>query len=190
MSFNNPPLFSSEERQRLREIAHDSIRHGLERGEPLPIELDSYPPLIQRIGANFVTLTWENQLRGCVGTLDAYRPLVLDVAENAYASAFRDPRFPSLTADEFERLTITVSILTPPLLMTFENEQDLIFQLRPGVDGLVLEEGMLRGTFLPAVWEILPDPRLFLKELKRKIGLPPEHWSNSLRVLRYTVEKI
>ncbi|WP_240761700.1 AmmeMemoRadiSam system protein A [Nitrosococcus wardiae] len=172
------------------EIARDSIRHGLETGEPLPIELDNYPPLIQRIGANFVTLTWENRLRGCMGTLEAYRPLVLDVAENAYASAFRDPRFPSLTTGEFERLTIAVSILTPPLLMTFENEQDLIFQLRPGVDGLVLEEGTLRGTFLPAVWEVLPDPQLFLRGLKRKTGLPPEYWSDSLRVFRYTVEKI
>lgn len=190
MCFSNPPSLSTEERQKLRAIARDSIRHGLEQGMPLPVEVDDYPALLQRLGANFVTLTWENRLRGCIGTLEACRPLVLDVAENAYASAFRDPRFPPLTPKEFERLTITISLVSPYRVMAFENEQDLISQLCPGRDGVVLAEGARRGTFLPEVWEVFPNPQLFLKQLKGKLGLSPEYWSDSIRAFRYTVEKI
>ena len=112
-----------------------------------------------------------------------------DVAENAFAAAFRDPRFPPLRPDEYPRLEYHISILNPPEPMTVTSEADLLQQLRPGVDGLVLIEGARRATFLPSVWEQLPDPRQFLAHLKMKAGLPADYWSDSLRFERYTVEE-
>jgi len=121
------------------------------------------------------------------GDVGAQLPIAEAVARNAFNSA-RDPRFPPLTRDELTELEIEVSVLSPLEPLEFDSEADLIAQLRPGVDGLVLQEGPLRGTFLPAVWESLPDPRDFLRELKRKASLLEDHWSDRIEVQRYATE--
>jgi len=169
-------------------VAWESIRHGLAVGAPLQPDLDRYPDLLRAPRAAFVTLHRRGALRGCIGHLEASQPLVLDVADNAFAAAFRDPRFGRLEPWELEDLELDCSVLTPPEPMTFQDEPDLLRQLRPQVDGLILEDGWARGTFLPAVWESLPEPRQFLNELKRKAGLPANHWSETLKVSRYQTE--
>ncbi len=175
-------------RQTLLETAIASIRHGLEHGSPLKPVLDEQPAELQLERATFVTLNLQGQLRGCIGHLEAIQPLITDVAENAFAAAFRDPRFPPLSQPELQGLEIHLSILTPSQPLEFSSEDELIAQLRPGVDGLILEEKGQRGTFLPAVWESLPEPTSFLSHLKMKAGLPADYWSPSLRVYRYTTE--
>ena len=136
-----------------------------------------------------MTLTLHDELRGCIGTLHAYQPLVADVAKNAYAAAFHDPRFARLARNEFAELQLHISILSEPEPMNFADEQALLAQLQPGVDGLILEEGLHRGTFLPQVWDSLPEPQQFLRHLKQKAGLPPEYWSKTIKMQRYTVEE-
>jgi len=177
-----------EERELLHKVARASIEHGLRTGRPLAVDTARYPPPLREPGASFVTLNEHGQLRGCIGSLEAIRPLVEDVAHNAYAAAFSDPRFPPLRASELPDLDLHISVLSPATPMQFDSEQDLIRQLRPGVDGLVLEDGYHRGTFLPAVWESLPEPREFLQHLKLKAGLPPDYWSDTIRVSRYVTE--
>jgi uncharacterized protein len=182
-------MLTEAERTTLLEIARHSIGYGLQYGEPAPVTASDYSPSLQVNKASFVTLQIGDRLRGCIGTLQAYRPLVEDVANNAFAAAFHDPRFPRLTTEEYERLNYHISILSTPEPIRFEDEQDLLAQLQPGVDGLVLEDGRHRGTFLPQVWESLPDPKQFLAHLKQKAGLPPNYWSNTLKLERYTVEE-
>ena len=146
-------------------------------------------PWLRDPGATFVTLTQGDALRGCIGTLQAHRPLLEDVKANAVAAAFRDPRFQPLSPQEFERTQVEVSLLSALERVEFENEQDAISKLRPGVDGVVLEYGYHRSTYLPQVWEDLPDPREFIAHLKYKAGLPPDFWSPDLKLSRYTVSK-
>lgn len=182
------PSLETDARSRLLEIAHASIRHGLDHGRPLSVRAKDFPEPLQAIRASFVTLERQRVLRGCIGHLEATSPLVEDVAENAFAAAFRDPRFPPLAESELAGLTLHISVLTPATEIEFESEQDLIARLRPGIDGLILQEGAARGTFLPSVWESLPEPRQFLAQLKRKAGLPGDHWSDRIRVFRYETE--
>jgi len=144
---------------------------------------------LARPGAAFVTLTRHGNLRGCIGSLEARRPLAEDVVANARAAAFSDPRFAPLTADELDGIRVEVSLLTPAQPMRFSSEADAIGQLRPLVDGVILEVGQRRGTFLPQVWESLPDARQFLRELKRKAGLPADFWSDAVKLSRYQVQK-
>jgi hypothetical protein len=144
---------------------------------------------LQRPGATFVTLTCAGELRGCIGSLRAIRDLGLDVHENAIAAAFRDPRFPPLTLQEFEATLVEVSLLSPPQSMSFDTEIELHARLRPGIDGVSLELGDRRATFLPQVWESLPEPRDFLLALKHKAGLPADFWSPRLNVGLYQVTK-
>lgn len=177
--------FRQEDRKALLQTARDSIVLGL-AGEQLRPQPAEFSVRLQREGASFVTLKKRGALRGCIGTLEACQPLVIDVAQNAHAAAFRDPRFPALEPAELESLEYHISILTSPEPMPVESEADLLAQLRPQVDGLVIEEGYRRGTFLPAVWEQLPDPKEFLSHLKQKAGLPPNYWSDRIRVSRYT----
>jgi AmmeMemoRadiSam system protein A len=139
--------------------------------------------------ACFVTLTLSGRLRGCIGSLLAHRSLLDDVKENAQAAAFSDPRFPPLTANEYTETALEISLLSPLSPMEVESEQDALSQLQPGVDGVVLQCGGRRGTFLPQVWESLPDPRQFLAELKRKAGLSTEYWSDDVHLFRYYVDK-
>lgn len=181
---------SPEERAFLLNLAKDSIRYGLEHGRQMPLDTATCPAALQAPGASFVTLHCDGKLRGCIGNLMPARPLALDVVGNAYAAAFRDPRFPPLTASELDALTIHVSLLSPMEPLQFESEEELLAQLRPGTDGLVIEEPPRRSTFLPTVWESLPNPRDFLRHLKLKAGLPANYWSGTLRALRYTVESI
>ena len=175
-------------RDTLLQVARDSIRQGLERGRALRVRAEEYAPALQALRASFVTLHRADQLRGCIGHLEASQALVQDVAENAFAAAFRDPRFPPLREDELPQIRVHVSVLTPPAPILFSSEDDLIAKLRPGVDGLILEEGTARGTFLPSVWESLPDAREFLRHLKVKAGLRPGHWSDRVIVYRYATE--
>lgn len=140
-------------------------------------------------GATFVTLQLDGQLRGCIGSLSPHRSLLDDVCKNARSAAFLDPRFTPLSLREFGRVTVEVSELSPQTPIAFRDEADLLTQLRPGIDGLVLEVDGHRGTFLPQVWESLPSPADFLAHLKRKAGLRPDHPLTGARVARYTVDK-
>jgi AmmeMemoRadiSam system protein A len=146
-------------------------------------------PALHRPGATFVTLTRQGELRGCVGSIEAFRPLDQDVRENAKAAAFRDRRFASLGKSELAATRVEVSLLSPAEPIRFATEDDAVRQLRQGVDGVILECGRHRGTFLPQMWEHLPDPRQFLSELKRKAGLAENFWSKDLRLYRYEVQK-
>jgi AmmeMemoRadiSam system protein A len=182
------PELSDADRSTLLETARRAIdaaarSHPLERPEP-----ERFAEPLRRHRACFVTLEQDDDLRGCIGTLKARQPLVVEVAVMARAAAVEDPRFAPVSSDELGRLTLSISVLSPPSPMTFSSEEDLLGQLRPGVDGLILREGMSSGTFLPSVWEKLPGPREFLQQLKRKAGLGPSHWSPTLRVERYTTE--
>jgi len=181
-------VISQEGRTILLQTAADSIRYGLHHGQALAVQATDYPAELQAVRATFVTLTHLHHLRGCIGMLEARRPLVEDVAENAFAAAFRDPRFPPLEESELWGLDVHISILTPAEAMSFTSEEDLVAQLRPGVDGLILHEHGRRGTYLPSVWESLPKPRDFLDHLKQKAGLPTDYWSDTLSVERYTTE--
>lgn len=153
------------------------------------VQQASLPGWLSLTGATFVTLTQGGQLRGCIGSLEAHRPLVDDLERNARAAAFDAPRFPPLAEDELDRTRVEVSILSKPEPMHFATEADALAQLRPGVDGIILEAGWQRATFLPQVWEQLPRPAEFLAHLKRKAGLPVDYWSEDVRLQRYTVEK-
>ena len=144
---------------------------------------------LQRPGATFVTLFYGGELRGCIGSLRATRDVGLDVHENAVAAAFRDPRFPPLTADEFEATWVEVSLLSSLESARFDTEDELRARLRPGVDGVTLELDDHRATFLPQVWEALPQPREFLAALKHKAGLRAAFWSPRLNVALYQVTK-
>ena len=138
-------------------------------------------------GATFVTLRKDGELRGCIGSLEPRRALADDVCANARAAAFGDPRFPPLTRDELAAIEVEVSLLGPSSPLACADEADLLAQLAPGIDGLVLEHPAGRATFLPQVWEVLPQPRDFLAALKRKAGLPADYWSPKLAFRRYGV---
>lgn len=179
---------SVADRTTLLDVARASIQHGLRHRRALAVNPNDYPETLRPLRATFVTLETGGQLRGCIGALVAYQPLIQDVAAHAYAAAFEDPRFPELRPDEFPNLEIFISALSPPELMRFSSEEDLLKQVQPGVDGLILQFHQYRATFLPAVWENLPDPYVFLAQLKHKAGLPLDFWSPELRVERYTTE--
>lgn len=140
-------------------------------------------------GASFVTLTEDGALRGCIGSLEAYRCLRQDVAHNALAAAFNDPRFPPLAPGEFARVRVEVSRLAPAAALEAHDEAQVLARLRPGVDGVILEFHGRRATFLPQVWDSLPEPRRFLAQLKDKAGLAPDFWHPDLRVMTYRVDK-
>ena len=140
-------------------------------------------------GASFVTLHLDGDLRGCIGSIQARRALGDDVTHNARAAAYRDPRFPPVTPAEIPRLEVEVSVLSPRQVMQVRDETEALAMLRPGVDGVYFEFHDLASTFLPQVWESIPDPADFLGELKRKAGLPPRFWHPEVRLSRYTVEK-
>lgn len=168
------------------ELARTAITHGLAAGQPLRAGFE--PGMAAELGAPgacFVTLKRQGRLRGCIGSPTAWRPLIEDVADNAFKAAFGDPRFSPLSRDELDGLEISVSVLTPPAALSFADEDDLLAQLRPGTDGLIIEDTGRRALFLPSVWEQLPDKRLFLAHLKQKAGLPADHWSASFRASRF-----
>jgi AmmeMemoRadiSam system protein A len=146
-------------------------------------------PWLREPGATFVTLTQHGELRGCIGTLEAHRSLLEDVKANALAAAFHDPRFAPLQAAELAYTRVEISLLSPPQIMSFTTEQEALSQLRPRIDGVIFQYGHYRSTFLPQVWEQLPNPEAFMAQLKRKAGLPYDFWAEGLRLSRYTVSK-
>ena len=160
-----------------------SMALGLEVAAPV-----EHPAFAER-GASFVTLKKDGELRGCIGSIQQRRPLGEDIDENAEAAALRDHRFPPLTADEWPLVSVEVSLLSRPEFMAFASEQDVLERLEPGVDGVILFEGCRRATFLPQVWEQLPEPRAFLGRLKQKAGLSADHWSDNMMVATYHVDK-
>jgi len=169
----------------LLKLARSEIGSKLGHSIPPP----AHAGWLDEPGASFVTLTRQGELRGCIGTLEAHRPLGEDVRENAVAAAFRDPRFMPLSRDEFEDIRVEVSLLSPSEPLLVKNEEEALARLRPNVDGVVLEYGRYRSTFLPQVWEQLPNPAEFLAHLKRKAGLSMDFWADQVRLSRYTVSK-
>ncbi len=146
-------------------------------------------PWLQEPGACFVTLTQQGQLRGCIGSLQAYRPLLADVKANAVAAALHDTRFSPLALADLARTRIEVSLLSPMEAVHFDSEIQALAQLRPGIDGVVFQFRSYRSTFLPQVWEQLPTPAEFMAHLKNKAGVPPEFWADGVQLQRYTVRK-
>lgn len=166
-------------------IARAAIAGAL--GQHVVAQTDA--PWLSELGASFVTLTQNGALRGCIGTLEVHQSLLEDIRNNALAAAFRDPRFAPLTAQELEATDIEVSVLSALQPIRFGNEADALSQLRPGIDGVVFAFGHQRSTFLPQVWEQLPDPKTFMAHLKRKAGLAPDFWTDGITLQRYTVTK-
>lgn len=146
-------------------------------------------PVLSELGATFVTLMQNGDLRGCIGSLEAKRPLGEDVMANAVNAAFHDPRFTPLKDEELKVTEVEVSLLSPMEPIAFASEQDALRQLRPGIDGVVLAFVQYRATFLPQVWEQLPEPQAFLARLKHKAGLPEHFWSPEIKLYKYTVTK-
>ena len=184
--WDGAPVFAEQHGRTLLDIARNSIEAalGVSKLKLLPDE-----PWLKPAHATFGTLTQNGRLRGCIGSLEAHRPLGEDVRHNARAAALSDPRFPPLTREELASTRIEVSLLSTPKLLAFADHADLLAQLRPGEDGLILECGQARGTFLPQVWESLPDPEQFIAELKRKAGLSPSVSTAKCRIQRYRVLK-
>lgn len=179
-----------EHQEILLAVARSSIASALDgSGDRGTIE-SGVPAELMEKKASFVTLRLRGRLRGCIGTMEAWRPLVEDVAANARMAAFEDPRFPPLTREAFERVELSISVLSPPEELVFASEEEAFAQIRPGVDGVILQEGSRRGTFLPSVWEELPEKRRFWECLKMKAGLAPDWWSDRMRVFRYTAERV
>lgn len=182
---NAEPGYSTRQQQQMLELARASIVHGEKHGQSIAVSVSEYDTPLQQIGCCFITLHKGGQLRGCIGALNATRPLIQEVVEYAYAAAFKDPRFPPVSEEEIEQLHISISILTPQQELQFDSEADLLNQLTPFEDGLTIEDKHHRATFLPSVWESLPDKAEFLRQLKLKAGLGVDHWSDNLRAYRY-----
>jgi AmmeMemoRadiSam system protein A len=176
------------DRRRLIEAARESIARGYGKAHPELLPAGAWSAGLCESRATFTTLTLGGELRGCRGAIEPQRPLVEDVWANAWASAYDDPRFPPVSADEIPRLGISISVLTPLEALTVTSEAELIDALEPGVDGLVLSHGAARATFLPAVWRQLPDARDFVAQLKHKAGWPAAFWPRDLRAYRYRTE--
>ena len=167
-------------------LARQAIAHHLGRA-PAPVVPDD--PRLHAKGATFITLTKDGDLRGCIGSLRRSRTLGDDVLANAVAAAMEDPRFPPLEADELDAIAIEVSVLSEPEFLDFFGEEELLAQLRPGEDGLIIFSGCRSATFLPQVWEQLPEPHQFLAALKHKAGLPTHREAAGLMAARYHVRK-
>ena len=174
------------ERQTLLAVAHRAITHGLRHGQAPEVDPEGFPAVLRSVRASFVTLKQDGRLRGCIGGLSAQWPLVLDASRHAFGAAFHDPRFTRLGREEYVCTTVHVSVLSPPEALRFESEAELLAALVPGRDGLIIERGGLRGTFLPAVWESLAEPASFLEHLKQKAGMPAS--ATPAKAWRYTTE--
>lgn len=170
----------------LLRLARGSIEYGLIHGEPLPIQHDELSELLTKPGATFTTLRLEGELRGCCGTLEATQPLAADVTRSAFQAAFRDPRFEPVAEGELDAISLELSVLSALESMPVINEADLLEQLTPGTDGLVIVLDGRRATFLPKVWDKLPQPQQFVAALKNKCGLPHDYWSERLAFHRYS----
>lgn len=179
-----------DEQKTLLRMAREAIEHRVKGKKLPPVQATSLTTNLREQGASFVTLTIRGQLRGCIGALEAYQPLADDVREHALAAAFEDPRFPPLREDELSRIQIEVSRLTRPVPLDYIDADNLISKLRPHVDGVILKDGLRRATFLPQVWEKLPQPSEFMDNLCYKMGVTEQLWkSKHLDVFTYQVEE-
>ena len=178
------------EKQTLLQIARAAIENAVKRKNPLPLSEDAQTQTLRENGASFVTLTIAGDLRGCIGAIEAYQPLAEDVREHAVSAAMEDPRFPPLREAELDRIHIEVSRLTAPQELEYTDANDLLKKLRPHLDGVILRHGFRRATFLPQVWEKIPDPVEFLEQLCYKMGERGNLWRNTkLQVFTYQVEE-
>jgi AmmeMemoRadiSam system protein A len=181
---------SDPDRAYLLSLARQSIENRANGGSVPRLEIGKLSPVLKEQGACFVTLTSRGYLRGCVGALEAYQSLVEDVREHAVAAAFQDYRFPPVQASEVKDINIEISYLTCPEPLIYENPEDLPKLIRPNIDGVVIKDGRQRATFLPQVWEKIPDPEAFLEELCMKMGAPANLWRRKkLDVMIYQVEE-
>ncbi len=181
---------NQHEREELLRIARQAIQSATQGRRLEELDFASLPPVFREEGAVFVTLTVGEQLRGCIGAIDAYQPLALDVQEHAVAAATEDFRFPPVTSGELPDIEIEISRLTPRKKLDYEDSQDLLDKLRPGLDGVVIRDGMRRATFLPQVWEKVSDKEDFLDHLCIKMGARPGLWRDKpLEVFTYQVEE-
>jgi uncharacterized protein len=176
------------QRAELHDVARASIELALRQGHLVPYSGAPHDPELDRPSASFVTLRVGEELRGCCGTIEPSRRLVEDVWNNAWASAFADPRFPPLTRQEWPETNLQISVLSEPERLDVRSEAELLEALRPGRDGLILQFGAHRSTFLPAVWEQLPEPARFVQHLKQKAGWPEDFWPPDMEAWRYTTE--
>ena len=181
---------SRKEKEQLLSLARKTLKAAV-RGRDLPeIDLAAWSPKLRKPGACFVTLEKNSQLRGCVGTLEPEKPLVISVQERALAAAFKDYRFPALREEELKQVSIEISYLTTPQVLDYDQPGELADKLRPGVDGVVISDGKRKATFLPQVWEKLPDREQFISRLCLKMGVNADYWrSHQLKVKTYQVEK-
>ncbi len=171
-------------------IAAASIEHGLAHNGPLKVDPAAYAPELRENGACFITLKRDGILRGCIGSILAHRALAMDAAANGFAAAFRDHRFKGLKEAEVAGLELSISVLSPPSAMTIADEANLLAQLRPGIDGLIIQDKGKRAVFLPSVWEGLPQPETFLHRLKLKAGFAADHWSKTFQASRFIAEEM
>ena len=181
---------TAEEQKILLRLAREAMERGV-KGEELPsLDSSSLPLPLQEAGSSFITLTAHGQLRGCIGSLEPYESLAEDVREHAVAAALKDPRFPAVREDELNGIQIEVSRLTRPLPLEYKDAEDLLSKLHPFVDGVILRDAFRRATFLPQVWEKIPDPAEFMNNLCYKMGVQHDLWrSEHLEVLTYQVEE-
>jgi AmmeMemoRadiSam system protein A len=177
-------------RQMLHAAARAAIEHGTRTGTPLAVSPFDYPPALREPGASFVTLRRHGGLLGCIGTLRPCRPLIADVARNAHHAACSDTRFDPVRHDMLGELDVHIALLSRLEPLSFATEADLLAQLRPGRDGLVIEGDGWSATFLPIMWQRLPDPATFVRALKDKAGLDPDYWSPAIRAARYAVRDV
>lgn len=181
---------TDEEKQILLQLARESMEYAVKGRKLPPLDTSSLSARLRENGASFVTLTINDELRGCIGALEAYQPLAEDVREHAIAAALEDPRFRPVAESELSRIKLEVSRLTAPRLLEYSSGEELLVKLNPHVDGVILKDGRRRATFLPQVWEKIPNPVEFLNHLCEKMGARPNLWRDTkLQVFVYQVEE-
>ena len=183
-------ILTLTEKQYLLALAREALEAGVRGKAPPPLRYDQLPGCLGELGATFVTLTIQGELRGCIGALEAYLPLAEDVQQHAIAAALQDYRFPPVSPDELDQIEIEVSCLTAPELVEYTTPGELLEKIRTGIDGVILRDGIRRATFLPQVWEKIPDKAQFLGHLCEKMGAFSDLWRvKQLQVYLYQVEE-
>lgn len=190
LMFSMNKYYSKDEQKILIDVARMSIKAGLDNKVISNIKTELFPKKLQETRSCFVTLEIDGKLRGCIGSLEASQPLIVDVAKNAYLAGYKDKRFLPLTKEEYDKIAISISVLTPIKQINFDSEQDLLNKIRPGIDGLVLKDQGKSATFLPSVWQQLDNKELFINNLKLKAGLAQNYWSDTIEFYSYQSEYI
>ncbi len=182
---NNLASLPTETAHTLLPIARAAIAAQLGKAHAA----DESSPWLREHGASFITLNLAKKLRGCIGSLRAHRPLLDDIKANALAAAFHDPRFKPLTAAEYDGIEVEISLLSMVNTLSFSDETAAMAQITPQVHGVIFEYGHHRSTYLPQVWDSIPDPQMFMATLRQKAGLPPNFWQPGVKIHTYTVAK-